>query len=342
MSNPACIAARLWLLPALLVLMTGCASTRLSSADAQSVAGKTYVVTGASSGIGRGTALKLASMKANVVLAARRTAVLEQVADEVRKAGGTPLVQTVDVAREEDMRRLADATVARFGRIDVWINNAGVGAIGPFEKIPLADHSRVVDVNLKGVIYGSHVALALFKKQNHGRLINVGSVESEVPLAYQASYSATKAGVLALGRALNEEIRLANRQDTISVSTVMPWATDTPFFEHAANYSGGKTQMAAMDDPQKPIDAIVHASIYPREEISVGWKGKFARASHLVMPDATEASSGAVSHHYQVDTPPPANATSGTLFQPMEQGQGVDGGVRQRMRDDKGAGKQAR
>src|SRR5437763_9432692 len=163
------------------LVLGGCAS--LSTADQQSVAGKTYVITGASSGFGRGVALRLAEMRANVVLAARRTEVLNEVARQAQTLGGTPLVVTTDVANPQDMRHLLDATLQRFGRIDVWINNAGVGAIGPFDKIPIEDHARVVDVNLKGVIYGSHVALEQFRKQGYGVLVNIGSVESEVPLA---------------------------------------------------------------------------------------------------------------------------------------------------------------
>ncbi|QNA90987.1 SDR family NAD(P)-dependent oxidoreductase [Massilia sp. Dwa41.01b] len=213
------------LLPAL--LFGGCAST-LSADEAATVAGKTYVVTGASSGFGRGVALRLGAMHANVVLAARRTEVLNEVAGQVTAAGGTALVVTVDVARPEDLRRLAEETVRRFGRIDVWINNAGVGAIGEFDKIPMEDHARVVDVNLKGVIYGSHVALRQFRQQGHGVLMNIGSVESEVPQAYHASYSSTKAAVLALGRALREELRLAG-QDRIAVTTVLPGRPIRPF-----------------------------------------------------------------------------------------------------------------
>jgi short-subunit dehydrogenase len=200
-------------LPALLawlpaaLLLTGCA-TALSPDERQAVAGKTYVVTGASSGLGRGVALELGAMRANVVLAARQANVLEEVATQVKAAGGTPLVVPTDVARPQDVQRLLDAALARFGRVDVWINNAGVGAIGPFGAIPVEDHARVVDVNLKGVIYGSHAALRQFSAQGGGTLVNIGSVESEVPLAYHASYASTKAAVLSLGRALNEELRL--------------------------------------------------------------------------------------------------------------------------------------
>lgn len=102
------------------------------------------------------------------------------------------------------------------------MNIAGVGANGRFWDVPVADPSRIVDVNLKGVIYGSQAALRRFLAQGSGVLVNMGSVESEIPLAYHATYAATKAGVLSLGRSLNEEIRHAGRAGTIKVATVMP------------------------------------------------------------------------------------------------------------------------
>jgi short-subunit dehydrogenase len=326
--------------------LCGCASTMqlaepLSPDERQSIAGKTYVITGASSGFGRGVAVKLASMHANVVLAARRTELLNEVAAEASAAGGRPLVVTTDVSRSEDIQRLANAAAARFGRIDVWINNAGVGAIGPFEKIPVEDHSRLIDVNLKGVIYGSHAAMRQFRTQGYGTLINIGSVESEVPLAYQASYAASKAGVLSLGRTLNEEIRLS-KTETIKVATVMPWAADTPFFQHAANYSGGTPRMAAMDDPQIVVDAIIWVSLHPREEFPIGWKAEGSNISHHVAPDLTESLSADVSHRMQIETAPPAPPTTGTLFQPMQSGRTVDGGVRQRMEQEDAARKQGK
>jgi short-subunit dehydrogenase len=320
----------LLLLPAL--LLGGCATT-LSSDDQQSVAGKTYVITGASSGFGRGVALRLAAMKANVVLAARRTAVLEEVAQQASAAGGTPLVVTTDVSNLQDMQRLRDAALQRFGRIDVWINNAGVGAIGVFDAIPIEDHARVVDVNLKGLIYGSHLALQQFRKQGQGVLVNLGSVESEVPLAYHASYGATKAAILGLGRALNEELRLTGVGDRIKVSTVMPWGTDTPFFDHAANYTGRTAREPMMDPPEKVVDYIVYASVHPREEVLTGWKARSAYWSHRIAPDLTEYMSGNVSHTSQMEHAPKVlPPTAGSLYQPMPGGTGVDGGVRERMK----------
>ena len=323
-----------------LLLLGGCATT-LSQDEAQAVAGKTYVITGASSGFGRGVALKLAAMRANVVLAARRTAVLDEVAAQARAAGGNALVVTTDVASPEDVQRLAAATVERFGRIDVWINNAGVGAIGEFEKIPLADHARIVDVNLKGVIYGSHVALRQFRQQGHGVLVNIGSVESEIPLAYHATYASTKAAVLSLGRALREELRLSGQQH-IAVATVLPWAADTPFFEHAANYTGRAPRMAWMDDPDKVADIIVRATVYPREEVPAGWKARGAYWSHRVAPDITERLSANIAHTEQFEKAGPAPDGSNAVHQPTPGGTGVDGGVRARVEREDAARKGSR
>jgi short-subunit dehydrogenase len=323
-------ATLLTLMMVAVLVMTGCAS--LSTADQQQVAGKTYVITGASSGFGRGVALRLAALKANVVLAARRTDVLNEVAGQANAAGGQALVVTTDVSNPQDVRKLADAAVQRFGRVDVWINNAAVGAIGAFDTIPLEDHARVVDVNLKGVIYGSHIALQQFRKQRAGVLINVRSVESEVPQAYYASYAATKAAVLSLGRTLNEETRLSGMRGPIAVATVMPWAADTPFFQHAANYTGRTARMPAMDGPDKVVEYIVHASLHPSEEVPAGWKARAAIWSHHIAPDLTERVSANVAHTSQMEKAPPGQApTPGSLYQPMQAGTGVDGGVRARM-----------
>jgi short-subunit dehydrogenase len=326
----------------LTALLGGCA-TALSPAEAQqAVAGKTYVVTGASSGLGRGVAERLGSMRANVVLAARRANVLEDVAARINAAGGTALVVPADVSRREDMQRLLDAALARFGRVDVWINNAAVGAIGRFDTVPVDDHARIVDVNLKGVIYGSHLALQQFKRQGGGTLVNIGSVESVVPLAYHASYAATKAAVLSLGRALNEELRLAGMGETIRVATVMPWATDNPFFDHAANYSGRRGRMIMMDDPAMVVDVTVRATVYPREEVPAGWKARGALWAHQVAPDTTERISANIAHAEQFEKAAPQAPTSGAVRQPMREGTSVDGGVRARMRQEDAARKAGR
>lgn len=315
-------------------MLSSCATSKLSSSGQRKVAGKTFVIVGASSGFGRGVAEQLGEYKANVVLAARRTDLLEEVAGKVRAAGGTALVVTMDITKPEEVQRLADTAVKQFGHIDTWINMAGVGAIGRFWDIPLADQARIVDINLKGFIYGSYTAIRQFRTQGYGVLINMGSIESESPLAYHASYAATKGGVLNLGQAINQELRL-NGHKKIKVVTVEPWAFDTPFWRHAANYSGGTPRMAAMDEPRKVVNAVIYSSLHPKKERAVATKAKLTRFSHHLFPHTTERLSANIMHRYQIKTAPPAPPTKGSVYEPMQSGRGVDDGVRQRMKQEK-------
>jgi short-subunit dehydrogenase len=324
-----------WLLGLVVWVFSACSSThRLSMAYQRKTAGKTFVIIGASSGFGKGTAIELGAYHANVVLAARRTELLEDVAKQIVQVGGTALVVGTDISSPEDVQKLADVAIAKYGHIDVWINDVGVGAIGRFWEIPLADQNRLIDVNLKGIINGSYTAMQLFTRQRAGTLINLGSIDSEVPLAYQGAYSASKAGVRSLGEALNQELRLAGYKD-IKVVTIEPWAADTPWWRHAANYSGGTPRMAAMDGPQKVVNAIIWSSLHRRKELQVGWKAKFSYTFHHIMPHFSERFTANVIHKYQVKDAPPAPNTDGILFKPMPAGTGVDDGVKERMKREK-------
>jgi short-subunit dehydrogenase len=297
--------------------------------------GKTYVIIGASSGFGKGVAEEVAALGANVVLAARRTNLLEEITNNIQRSGGHALAVTTDISKPEDVERLALAAQEKFGTIDVWINDTGVGALGKFEEIPVEDEARLIDVNLKGIIYGSHKAILIFKKQGYGTLINLGSIESMVPIAYQAAYAASKAGVLGLDKAIAQELRIAKNK-RIRVSTIMPWAVDTPWWDHAANYSGGTPQMIGMDAPKIVIDAIVKDSIHPRDEVLVGLKSKAASLSHRLTPRMSEHATANVSYKYQIKNAHPSPSTDGTLITPMTSGTEVDGHVRERMKQQKG------
>ncbi len=312
---------------ALALILAACAS----QPGREEIASRTYVVTGASSGFGRGVATRVGAQGANVVLAARRAAVLEEVAGEIRAAGGQALVVPTDVSRPDQIEALAAAATARFGRIDVWVNNAAVAVIGRFEEIPIEDHARVVDVNLKGVIYGSHAALRRFRAQGGGTLVNIASVEGRVPLAYHASYSATKHAVIGLGNALNQELRLGGLGGRIAVSTVLPWAVDTPFWQHAGNYSGRTPRMVLMDGPDEVVNAIIRVSVRPTSELAVGWKAKGAVLGERIWPGLAERIAGDVVHRAQMERGAPAASTTGSLYAPVAEGTGVAGNARARM-----------
>ena len=241
-----------------------------------------------------------------------------------------------DVSEPADIANLAAAALDRFGRIDVWINNVGIGALGPFWDVPVEDHARVIDVNLKGLIYGAHAALRQFRSQGGGILINVGSVESEVPLVFQSSYAASKAAVLSLSRSLNEELRLAGASDTIKVGTVLPWALDTPWWTHAANYTGNAPRMAPMDDPEPVLDAIVAACTAPKEKQRVGAKARVSDISHRLLPNLTERLS-AKTADAEAQKGWPTPPTTGAIYHPMDEGTTVEGGVRERMKQEDAA-----
>lgn len=316
------------------ILLGSCATSKLGSSGQKKIAGKTVVIVGASSGFGRGVAEQLGAYNANVVIAARRTALLEEVANKVRANGGKALVVTSDITKPEDIRRLTETTLSEFGKIDVWINMAGVGAFGRFWEIPIEDQARIVDINVKGVIYGSHAAIKQFRTQGYGVLINVGSVESNVPLAYHATYGSTKGAVKNFGNALSQELRL-NGNKEIRVVTVEPWAADTPFWGHGANYTGRTPRMAIMDPPQKVVNATIRACLRGRHELPVGWKAKSAWISHHLFPRLTDRIAANVVHKSQMKNAPTGVAPhSVAAFEPMESGRGIDDGVKKRMHEE--------
>ena len=295
----------------------------------QRLDGKVVVITGASSGFGQGATLKFAGLGASVVLAARRDALLEDIAREVETAGGKALVVHTDVSRREEVEHLAQAAINQFGRIDVWVNNAGGAALGLFEEVPLGDHVQVIETDLLGTLYGSYFALRHFKEQDSGgTLINVASVIGKVPAPYFASYAAAKHGVVGLSGAIRQELA-QNDINNIHVSTVMPTSMDTPFFEHAANYTGHKAvPIPPVYDPQEVVDVIVRMATKPEEEVSVGTAGTATVLSHNLAPGLTEAMMGKQTHMAQMEKAEPAPETEGSLWEPSLSGTGVSGGLK--------------
>ena len=290
--------------------------------------GLTAVITGASSGFGEGMARKLSGAGANVVLAARRTELIEELAEEL---GPNAVAVTTDISIEKDMERLMDTALADFGKVDVWINNAGLGIIGSFTDIPLADQMRLIQVNLMGTMYGSQFALRQFKQQNYGTLINLSSFVTSVPLPFGATYTATKYGISGLSKGLYQEMDLEERKD-IHVCVVHPWVTDTPWTEHAGNYSGRAIEIGPADDPEEVIGQILSLIDKPQESLEIGFKVKGTAVSHKLMPDLVEKLNGQFLMK-MLESSPPAPHTSGSLFEPRMEGTGVSGELRERFRN---------
>ena len=293
------------------------------------LSGKVVVITGASSGIGKGTALAFAKAGASVVLAARRSGVLEELVAECEAAGGRALAVPTDVSDKEAVAHLASAAVTEFGRIDVWVNNAGSGALGRFDEVPLADHVHVIETDLLGTLYGTYFALQQFRRQNAGTLINVASVIGKVPAPYFASYAAAKHGVVGLSGAVRQELVEA-KAEQIHICTVLPASMDTPFFEHTANYTGHKpVPIPPVYDPQQVVDAILSLAVKPQDEVSVGAAAAATVFGHHVARLLTEATMGKLTQIALIDKSEPAPDTEGGLYAPVSNGTEVTGGFRE-------------
>ena len=156
------------------------------------MAGKVVVITGASSGIGEATALHLAEQGATVVLAARGEDKLRDLVRRITAAGGEAIYLSVDVSRRDDLVRLVDAARERFGRLHVLVSSAGAMPIGPLDDLAVADWEQMVDVNLKGVLYGVAAALPVFRAQESGHFVNIASTAARKTTPNQAVYSATR------------------------------------------------------------------------------------------------------------------------------------------------------
>jgi NAD(P)-dependent dehydrogenase (short-subunit alcohol dehydrogenase family) len=248
--------------------------------------GKIVVVTGASGGLGREVAVQFARRGAAVALAARRHDALEVTAELCRRAGGEALVVDTDVTSEEQVRRLAQAALAEWGQIDIWVNNAGVTLFANLSEAPLDDLRRVVETNVFGAIFGVRAVLPVFRRQRRGVLINVGSILSKIGQPFVPAYVISKFALRGVSETLRVE--LADQPD-IHVCTVLPYAVDTPHFESGANQIGRQPRaMPPMQSPEKVARAIVRLAERPRHERHVPRIAALGLALHALVPRTVE------------------------------------------------------
>lgn len=185
------------------------------------IEGKVVVITGASSGLGEATARHLAARGATIVLAARREDRLNVIAEEIRAAGGKVAVVQTDVTKQEDVRKLIESAVRAFGKIDVLVNNAGLMSIAPLSETKVDEWDRMIDINVKGVLYGIAAALPVFQQQGSGHFINIASVAGlKVFSPGGTVYSGTKFAVRAISEGLRHEVGGAIRTTTIEPGAV--------------------------------------------------------------------------------------------------------------------------
>jgi short-subunit dehydrogenase len=246
------------------------------------------VITGAASGIGRATALRFARRHVDLVLASRRVEALESLVSECTALGSRAIAVPTDTSEYDAVQELASRAVEEFGRIDVWVNNAAVSFFSPFLDVPMRDFQRVIDVNLMGYVHGARAALERMQDQGAGVLVNVASIVGEVPQPYTSAYSVSKAAVRALGVSLRSELTL-DRKKRIHVCTVLPPTIDTPFFDHAANYTGRRAvAMPPVYSADRVAKAILGVVDSPTREVAVGRIGRSMVRQHRLMPGRLE------------------------------------------------------
>jgi NADP-dependent 3-hydroxy acid dehydrogenase YdfG len=192
------------------------------------ISGKVVVITGASSGMGEATARDLASKGAKVVLGARRADRLEAIVQDICDQGGQAIAVATDVAKREDVQTLVDTAKETYGRVDVIFNNAGLMPLSPLESLRIDEWDRMIDVNIKGTLYGVAAALPHMKAQKCGHVINVSSVYGHKVVATGAVYCATKHAVRAISEGLRQEVKDYN----IRVTTISPGAVKTELTDH--------------------------------------------------------------------------------------------------------------
>lgn len=295
------------------------------------LAGKVVVITGASSGIGRAAALLFAQRGASVVLAARSEESLAEVVAACERVGARAIAVPTDVGDADAMRALAREAALRFGRIDVWVNDAGVSMIGTVEETPPEAYRRLIEINVLGVMHGASAVLPYFRAQGRGVLINVSSILGVVGSAYLAAYSASKAAIRVFSEALREELRGTK----IRVSTLLPPMVDTPIFQHSANYTGRVVvPVPPYYRTERLARAVVRLAERPARERPVGLIGYGVTLGGRLIPGITAPVMSTI-FAIRAIRRTQAPLTHGNLFAPMPSWNSISGGWKRRMREER-------
>jgi len=226
---------------------------------------RVVAITGASAGIGRATALRLARDGVSIAICARRREQLEETAAEIERAGGAALPIVGDVTREDDMRALVARTVERFGALDVMLCNAGFGIAGAIDDITPDQMRTLIDVNYMGTFYATRAALAVFRRQARGHVIVVSSIVGKRGVPYMGAYSATKFAQVGLVECLRSELAGTD----IHATAVYPVSTATEFFDVMSRETGTRVSRAGgpSQHADDVADAIVRAIERPVPEV---------------------------------------------------------------------------
>lgn len=281
-------------------------------------------IVGASSGIGRETALRFAKKGAKVVVAARSRAGLESLVNEIKQAGGDAVYVVADVSEFAQVKAIADKTVETYGRLDTWVHAAATGVLAPFDQITPEEFKRVIDVNLTGQAYGAMAALPYLKQAGRGALIHISSVEARRSIPLQSPYSASKHGVEGFLDSLRVELQHEGWQ--ISVTNVMPSVINTPFYNKMRTKLGVKpTGVPPYYQPSIVADAILYVAEHPTRDFIVGDVGKVLDVMQRVSPALVDSLLLLIGFAGQRTDEPKSEDAPDNVFEPIEGYDTVEG-----------------
>ncbi|TFW31652.1 SDR family oxidoreductase [Massilia horti] len=276
------------------------------SVKLRNIGEQVMVITGATSGIGLTTARMAADQGARLVLAARSSDALDQLASELRTHGTRVATVAADVGSQADIERIGQAAMERFGRIDTWVNNAGISIYGKLEDVALEDQERLFQTNFWGVVYGSLEAVRRMKTRGGGAIINLGSELSERAAPLQGMYSASKHAVKGFTDALRME--LEKDKAPISVTLIKPSSIDTMFPTHAKNYLEKEpTLPPPVYAPELVAETILYAARHPVRDLYVGGHAKAIAAAAKAAPGLVDRFMNATMFRQQqsnIESPP--------------------------------------
>jgi short-subunit dehydrogenase len=281
------------------------------------LASQVIVITGATSGIGLTTARMAARKGAKLVLAARDHEALDRLAGELKDSGAEALAVPTDVGVRDEVAALGSAAIQRFGRVDTWVNNAGISIYGRNQDVPLADQERLFQTNFWGVVHGSLTALELMKKKG-GAIINLGSELSDRAVPLQGMYSASKHAV----KGFTDSLRMEIEKDgvPISVTLIKPAGIDTMFTSHARNYMANEPELPApLYAPELVADAILYSAEHAQRDVYVGGASRLISLEGAAMPRLVDKFMNLLMFRQQKSDRPSAPGRTDALYQPNGQ-----------------------
>jgi short-subunit dehydrogenase len=283
------------------------------SVELKPIAEQVIVITGASSGIGLATAVKAAGQGAKLVLAARTESALAEITARLGTSGCEAIYVVADVGNRQDVQEIAAAAMERFGRVDTWINDAGVSIYGRLDEVSEADSRKLFDTNFWGVVNGSLAALSCMRA-NGGAIINIGSEVSDAAISPQGMYAASKHAVKGFTDALRIEVEQLDKAP-VSITLIQPGAVNTPFPKRARNYMDREPDLPTPQlDPQEVADAILKAATKPQRDVKVGLSAKMNTTMAKLMPKLADKMAAKQADKQQKEEEPQNPA--GTLHAP--------------------------